>query len=149
MVGTIPTATDGALGKDQWALGPEILLGTIQKWGAVDSVLAHQWDIGGGDAGVETSLTTANYFYAIFLKNGWQIVAAPTISYNHEARSSGDKLTLPLGVGIAKTAIIKGRPWKFQVQYWNYVAGIDDFSPEHQIRLSINPVVSAPWNAGR
>ena len=57
--------------------------------------------------------------------------------------------TIPLGIGLAKTSIIAGRPWKFQLQYWNYVEGSDAFSTEHQIRLSINPVVSAPWNKDR
>lgn len=149
LVGTLPTATDDALGKDQWALGPELLLGTIRKWGAIGGVLAHQWDVAGGDAGIETDLTTLNYFYAIFLKKGWQISAAPTIGYNHAATSSDDKLTLPLGIGISRTAILGGRPWKFQLQYWNYVERVDAFAAEHQIRISINPVVSAPWNEGR
>jgi hypothetical protein len=47
------------------------------------------------------------------------------------------------------TAIIRGRPWKFQVQYWNYVEANDAFAPEHLIRISISPVVSASWNADR
>lgn len=149
LVGTIPTATDDALGKDQWALGPEAILGIIGKRGVFGGVLAHQWDVGGGDPGVETSLTTLNYFYAYFLDDGWSIAAAPTISYNHEAVNSSDRLTLPIGIGISKTSIIKGRPWKFQLQYWNTIEGASAFHAEHQIRLSINPVVSAPWNEGR
>jgi hypothetical protein len=62
---------------------------------------------------------------------------------------SNDRWMIPLGVGLAKTSIIGGRPWKFQLQYWNYVESADAFSSEHQIRLSINPVVSAPWNDDR
>jgi hypothetical protein len=54
-----------------------------------------------------------------------------------------------LGIGIAKTSVIKGRPWKFQLQYWNYIETNDAFGPEHMIRLSISPVMSAPWNEGR
>ena len=53
---------------------------------------------------------------------------------------------MPLGVGIARTMVLKGRPWKFQLQYWNYVERGDVFAPEHQIRFSVSPVVSAPWN---
>ena len=62
---------------------------------------------------------------------------------------AGNKLTLPLGIGIAKTSVINGRPWKFQLQYWNYVEANDAFAPENLIRLSISPVISAPWNEGR
>jgi hypothetical protein len=59
------------------------------------------------------------------------------------------KLCQALGIGIAKTSLIRGRPWKFQLQYWNYVEGADAFSAEHQFCLSINPGVVAPWNEGK
>ena len=144
--GTIPTATDDALGKDKWGLGPEFLLGKLGAWGVVGGLLAHQWDIAGsGDADI--NVTSLNYFYAFPLGGGWQIASGPSITYDHT--KDDDKLTLPLGIGIAKTQIIAGRPWKFQLQYWNYVARSDIFAPEHQLRFSFSPVVSAPWNEGR
>ena len=40
---------------------------------------------------------------------GWQIAANPAIGFDHE-QESGDQLTLPLGIGLAKTAILKGLP---------------------------------------
>ena len=144
LVGTLPTATDDALGKDQWALGPELLLGQIGDWGVLTAILSHQWDISGGDPGVETNLTSLNYIYAFPMGNGWQFSAAPAITYDHTRPT--DKLTLPLGIGVAKTTTLGGRIWKFQIQYWNYVKGSAAFSPEHQIRISINPVIEAPWN---
>ena len=147
LVGTIPTASDDRLGKDQWALGPELLIGKIAEWGVVTTILSHQWDVSGGDPGVETNLTALNYIYAFPLGKGWQFSAAPAITYDHTRPE--DKLTVPLGIGIAKTTMIGGRIWKFHVQYWNYVKGSKAFSPEHQIRISINPVVEAPWNRGK
>jgi hypothetical protein len=147
MVGTIPTSTDDALGKDQWALGPELLLGAIGKWGVVTGILSHQWDVAGGDSGVKTNITTLNYVYAFPLGNGWQFFSAPVITYDHERPE--DKLTFPVGIGLSKTAVFRGRPWKLQIQYWNYVEGSSTFSPEHLIRVSINPVLEAKWNRGR
>ena len=145
-VGTLPTATDDRLGKDKWALGPEFLLGKIGAWGVIGGLVSHQWDFAGsGDADI--NLTSLNYFYAFPLGGGWQIAAGPSITYDHT--KDDDELTLPLGIGIAKTQIIAGRPWKFQLQYWNYVERSDVFAPEHQLRFSFSPVVSAPWNDGR
>jgi hypothetical protein len=147
LVGTLPTATDDALGKDRWSAGPEGLFGKIGSWGAALALVTHQWDFAGsGDADV--NVTSLTYVYAFALQEGWQIAAAPVITYDHE-QSSSNALSLPLGIGIAKTSIIRGRPWKFQLQYWNYIEANDAFAPEHLIRLSISPVVSAPWNAGR
>ena len=147
VVGALPTATNDLLGKDKWSLGPEALFGKIGEWGVLLGLATHQWDVAGsGDADVNVSSFT--YVYAFALGGGWQIAAAPVITYDHEA-SDDNKLTLPLGIGIAKTSIIKGRPWKFQLQYWNYIESNDTFAPEHLIRLSISPVVAAPWNVGR
>ncbi len=147
VVGTIPAATDDRLGKDLWGLGPELLLGKMGKWGVVGGLISHQWDVGGSGDG-EIDLTTVNYFYAFPLGGGWQVAAGPSATYDH-TRPSGDRWTIPAGIGIAKTSIIAGRPWKFQLQYWNYVEAPNAFAVKHQIRLSINPVVSAPWNEAR
>ena len=92
-------------------------------------------------------MTALNYIYAFPLGKGWQFSAAPAITYDHTRPE--DKLTVPLGIGIAKTTMIGGRIWKFHLQYWNYIEGSEDFSPEHQIRISINPVIEAPWNRGK
>jgi hypothetical protein len=147
VVGTIPTATNDKLGKDRWGLGPELLLGMIGKWGVVGGLLAHQWDVAGSGKG-EIDVSSLSYFYAFPLGGGWQVAAGPSITYDH-TRPSSDRWTIPAGIGIAKTTMIGARPWKFQLQYWNYVKSADAFASEHQIRLSINPVVAAPWNDGR
>lgn len=147
MAGTIPTATDDRLGKDLWGLGPELLLGKMGKWGVVGGLISHQWDVAGSGKR-EIDLTSINYFYAFPLGGGWQVAAGPSMTYDH-TRPSGDRWTIPAGVGIAKTAVISGRPWKFQLQYWNYLEAPDGFAAKHQIRLSVSPVVSAPWNEGK
>ena len=144
VAGTLPTATDDRLGKNLFGLGPELLVGKIGKWGAIVGVLSHQWDIGGsGDGSINT--TSLNYVYAFQLGGGWQFASAPAISYNHDAED-GQEWTVPLGMGISRTMVLKGRPWKFQLQYWNYIERGDVFAPEHQLRFSASPVVSAPWN---
>lgn len=76
--------------------------------------------------------------------NAWQIQGQPTFTYNHEAES-GNRLTLPLGVGVAKTKIFGNTPWKFSVQYWHYVEKPDNFGPDFQIRFQVGPVVPLPW----
>ena len=119
------------------------MIGVIKKWGAAGVLVNHQWDVAGEDD-FDTSITGGQYFYAINLGNAWQIAAGPGWSYNHEA-TSGNEWTLPLGIGLAKTAILGGRPWKFQVQYWNYVKSPDAFGPEHLVRFTVTPVINLPW----
>ena len=143
VAGTLPTATDDALGRDQWLLGPEAALAMKRPWGVVGVLVSHQWDIAGEDD-FDTSVTAGQYFYNFLLGNGWAINASPSFSYNHEARS-GDEFSFPLGIGIAKTVMINRRPWQFGIQYWNYIERPDTFGVEHQVRLTIRPVVKLPW----
>jgi len=143
VAGTLPTATDDDLGKDQWALGPEAAAAVVRKWGVLGLLVSHQWDVA-GDNDVDTNVTGGQYFYTFNLKNGWQISSSPTFSYNHEA-SSGQRWTFPIGVGVNKTSIINGRPWKFGLQFWHYVEAPDAFGPDWQVRFTVTPVVSLPW----
>jgi len=143
VVATLPTATEDALGLDQWLMGPEVIGAMVRKWGVLGFLVTHQWDVAGEDD-YSTSITGGQYFYAINLGNGWQFNGSPTFSYNHKA-SSDNAWTLPLAVGFSKTTIINGRPWKFSLQYWHYVKSPDDFGPDFQIRLSVSPVVKLPW----
>jgi len=143
VVGTLPTATDDSLGKGQWALGPEALIAVVKPWGAVGLLLTHQWDVAGNDD-FDTNVTAGQYFYTINLKEGWQFRSGPTFAYDHEAES-GQRWTLPVGVGINKTMIIGKTPWKFGVEYWEYIESPDAFGPDTQIRFVVAPVVPLPW----
>ena len=144
VVGTLPTATDDALGLDQWLLGPEVALGKVSKWGVLGLLVSHQWDVAGEDS-FSTSITGGQYFYTYNLSNGWQISSSPTFSYNHKAASGQEAWTLPVGIGVSKTTILSGRPWKFGVQYWQFVKQADAFGPDWELRFTVTPVVSLPW----
>lgn len=143
VAGLIPSATDDALGLNQWLLGPEVLLAVAKPWGVLGIIASHQWSIAGDDD-FDTSLTGGQYFYSLNLQNGWTFGAGPTFSYNHKA-DSGNEWTIPIGVGVSKTKFIGGRPWRFGLQYWYFVESPDDFGPQHAIRLQIAPVVKLPW----
>ena len=69
LTGTLPTATNDALGLDQWLLGPEFAIAKVEKWGVFGVLVSHQWDIAGEDA-FSTSITAGQYFYSINLRDG-------------------------------------------------------------------------------
>ena len=143
LVGSIPTASNDALGFDQWLLGPELIGVLIRQWGVVGGLISHQWDVAGEDS-FDTSITAGQLFFVFNIKNGWLLTSSPIFSYDHEA-SSGNQLTFPLGLGLSKTTIINGRPWQFGVEYQHYIKSPDLFGPDWQIQFSISPVVSLPW----
>ena len=143
LVGSIPTATNDALGVDQWLLGPEVIGAIVRQWGVFGGLVSHQWDVA-GDSDFDTSVTAGQLFFVYLLKDGWQVTSSPLFSYDHEA-SSGNQWTIPLGLGVSKIAIIKGRPWQFGIEYQYYVESPDVFGPDWQIQFIVSPVVELPW----
>jgi hypothetical protein len=141
--GVLPTATDDALGADQWKLGPDIVLGLIKKWGVLGILYTHVWDVAGEDD-FDTSFSSLQYFYFFSIGGGWQIGAGPTITYDWEA-DSGNKLTLPVGLGVAKTTKIGNTPLKLALQVFKTVESPDDFGSDWSVELTVTPVIKNPF----
>jgi hypothetical protein len=141
--GTLPTATDSTLGGAQWRLGPEFFGGVVRKWGSMGLLVSHQWNLG-GSSDLAHSVTAGQYFYAVGLGKGWQIAAGPNYSYDWLA-DSDQALTLPLGIGMAKTVKFGATPVKFQAQVQYFVEQPDAFGPEWLLKFSIIPVIKNPF----
>lgn len=137
--GTLPTATDSDVGGNQWRAGPELFGGIIRSWGLAGALVSNQWNLGGAND-ESYSVLTAQYFYAIGLGKGWQIASSPIITYDWNA-DSDQALTLPVGLGLAKTMKFGGKPWKFQAQVQYFVEQPDAFGPEWLLKFTISPVV--------
>jgi hypothetical protein len=68
----------------------------------------------------------------------------PTISVDWEA-NSGDKLTLPIGLGISKTIRIGKMPMKLRFEPQYSIVHPDDFGPVWNFRFQITPVLPNPF----
>jgi len=145
IVGTAPTATQDDVGKHQWSVGPELLIGHLQEWGAVGFLVTHQWNVVSTSSSADNvNVTGGQYFYTYLLPDGWAIGSDPQWSYDWDA-DGGDRLTLPLGTGISRTVIFGRTPWKFALEGAYYIESPDAFGPDWSVRLSVTPVVSLPW----
>jgi len=144
IAGTMPTG-DRLISGEQWRVGPEVFFGTAQKWGVIGALLNHQVDVSDNDNRGDYSKTSMQYFYAFPLGKGEAIGSGPIISYDHEAKS-GQKLTLPIGVGWSKTLVSdSGAINKFAIDVQYFVVQPDDFGPEWLLKFTWTPVVSLPW----
>jgi hypothetical protein len=88
-------------------VGPELFGGIIRPWGLAGGLVSNQWDVAGSND-TSYSVLTAQYFYAIGLGQGWQIAASPVITCDWNA-DSDEALSLPRGIGLAKTTKIGQR----------------------------------------
>ena len=159
------TASHKALKSPYTFIGPEFVIAQLFKWGAAGVMVNYAWsvnniepttDAGGiysimgndvfvsSQGGETAQITAGQYFYVVSMGDGWQFTASPTYSINHNA-PKGEKVTFPIGAGASKVTFFGKMPVKFNMQYWYYVASPSEFGPQHQVRLTISPVVPLPW----
>ena len=140
IAGVLGTSKDGSAARNQNLLGPEFAFGKETDWGVIGAWLNHMVDVSGsGWVEVDTQLTNAKIFFAYGLGNGWQIFSNPVITYDWEA-VSGNKLLLPVSVGVSKLTRIGKMPLNLAMDIQNYVVSPDAYGPEWLLRFSVTPV---------
>lgn len=138
MIGTLPTASRDALGKDKWSAGPELFFGKVSESAVIGGLVGHQWDFAGDDDIVEdVSLTTISIFAALLPGGGWNYGTAPIITHD----SVSDQWTIPINFNVGRTLVFGERPWKFNLSFNYFVEQADEFGPDWSIDFTITPVV--------
>ena len=141
---TLPTATNDDIAGDQWLLGPELAFGITNNLIVTAFLAAHQWNVA-GDNKENTSISSLEYIFAYSLGDGWQAFTAPTnITYDWNA-SSGNKLTLPIGIGIEKVIMVGDTPVALGLFVEKYIEQPDEFGPDIMIQFSFTPVIENPF----
>jgi hypothetical protein len=138
-----PTASDDALGKGQWQLGPAAILGLIKSWGVIGAFWQHWFGLN-SDAGEEkVSIGTLQLFYWLSMGGGWQVGGSPIPTANYMAAET--EFTVPLNLGVAKTFVLGAMPLKTTVQGQYFVTRPEVVGPSWGIFFQITPVVKVPW----
>ena len=142
-VGMFPTATDDALGSDQWALGPAVVVGYKTK--AFTAVLFpnYFWKIGESGQDDETpDINRGSLLYQLVLNlpEAWQVGFNPTITYNHQAKSE-NKWNVPVGLFVSKTIKMGKTPVNIKAGLEYSVVSEDTYGKRAAFRFQITPVV--------
>ena len=140
-----PSATTDALGNDQWAMGPAVVVGYKAKnWTAV-LFPNYFWKCGSSgqdDATPDINQGTLLYSFTYKLPDAWQVGMNPTITYNHQA-SSGNKWNVPVGLYIGKTVKMGKMPVNIKAGLEYSVVRPDTFGKTVAFRLEITPVIAS------
>ncbi len=140
MTGTLPFATDSALAGKQLRLGPELVIGKIFKKGVLGIFPSHQWDVYGWGDGKSNAYSTTTIQPLIIGTpgGGWQIATKGLYTYDW----INEQWTVPLNLSVAKTVMLGGKPWQFEVELNYYVDQPDAFGPEWMIGFNVTPIVN-------
>ena len=122
---SLPTASDDILGSGKWSAGPSALYAYMgPKW-KLGALAQQYWSFAGDSDRDDVNLTNLQYFYYYSLDSTTSIGAMPNIIMNWE-QSSGNKVTLPIGLGINKTVQLGTVPVRFGVELHYSVIQPDD-----------------------
>jgi hypothetical protein len=141
-----PTSTDDAFGRQQWGLGPALVVGYRTK--AATFGAFGQYYFGVGSAGdrepgaQDASYMNLLYFLSVNLPNAWQFGFDPTITYDARA-TSGNKWNVPVGLTITKTTLLGKLPVKFNFGLEYSVVSEDAYGQRAQLVLEVIPVIPA------
>lgn len=133
----VPTATDDALGDDEWGGGPSVVvLGMPGNW-VVGSLFSNIWTPEQDDGTRAVNLFTWQYFinYNIPDGNGLYLTTAPIMTANWEADSE-DQWTIPVGGGVGKIFKIGKQPVNGQISAY-YNVEKPEYGADWQLRLQL------------
>ena len=138
-----PTATSDALGADQYALGPAVVVGYKTKKFTAVLFPNYFWKIGSSGQDENTpDISQGSLLYSLVLNlpDAWQVGTNPTITYNDRA-TSGNKWNVPVGLFVGKTIKIGKVPVNIRVGLEYSVVSEDAFGKRTAFRFQITPVI--------
>jgi len=135
-----PTASKKVLGASKYTIGPAIIaayLGSKWKYGFLAT---NYISYAGDELADDVRQTNLQYLWYYALNPTMSIGAAPNIILDYE-QDSGNKVTLPLGIGINKTVNV-GMSIRLGVEYmYNVVTPGDVIHTTWDLRFYVIPAI--------
>jgi len=139
-----PTASEDVLGTGKYSLGPTAVAAYLGREWIFGVFPQHWWSVGGDSKRADVSLTNIQYFLYWAPpwdpEAQWRIGMSPNISIDWEAK--GDKVTLPVGLGIGRMFEILRLPVHVSLEVDYSVIHPDDKAGSRwDFRLCFIPVI--------
>jgi hypothetical protein len=139
-----PTASNRVLGQEKYQAGPAGMLFHIGKPWILGGLVQHWWSYAGDNDRDHISQTDIQYVIRRSFPGAMSLGMGPTVVIDWEA-DSGNKLTLPIGLGITKTVRWGKVPIKLRFEPQYSVIRPDDFGTAWNFRIQITPVIPSPF----
>lgn len=109
----VPTASEKVLGSGKFSLGPTGVVAYLGKTWQAAVFPQHWWSVAGDGDRSEVNLTSIQYFLfytppGLDPNAAWRIGMSPIASVDWT--SHGDRLTLPIGLGVGRMLTLGGLP---------------------------------------
>ena len=140
-----PTASSDYLGSGKVQMGPALMALSITKKWTIGTIVQHWNSVGGDGDRADVTKTDIQYILRKQIKGkGMSIGMGPNISINWNAES-GNKVTLPIGLGVTKTVKWGNTPWKLRFEPQYSIIKPDDYGTLWNLRIQIAPIIKNPF----
>jgi hypothetical protein len=118
---SFPTATNGLATTGSWAAGPSAVVLKFIGPLVLGTLAFNVWTFADNDhRPPEVNGLSVQPFFELNLPDGWAFGSSPSITANWDA-PSGEKWTVPLGLGISKVTLVGPLPMLLGIDYYNNV----------------------------
>jgi hypothetical protein len=136
-----PTASSVHNGQGKWQAGPGAVAGYLSKKWILGAFVQNWTSFAGQPNRDSVNQMNLQPIASYFLPGGWSIGYSGNVLANWKSSSSGDKWTVPVGVGISKVVKICKIPVKLQLAGQWMPVHPDNFGQMWNIQLLIAPVI--------
>ena len=118
---SLPTATSEAATTGSWAAGPSAVVLKFAGPFVFGTLAFNAWTFADNDhVAPKVNALSVQPFINLNLPDGWAFGSSPSITADWDA-PSGEKWTVPLGLGISKVTTIGTQPVLLGIDYYNNV----------------------------
>ncbi len=140
-----PTAASENLGSGKVQMGPALMALSITKKWTIGTIIQHWNSVGGDSDRSDVTKTDIQYILRKQIKGkGMSIGMGPNVSIDWNAES-GNKVTLPIGLGLTKTVLWGNTPWKLRIEPQYSIIKPDDYGTLWNVRIQIAPIIKNPF----
>ncbi len=132
----LPTSGNDRLGSDRWGLGPSVVALKMDGPWVFGALANNVWSVGGGsDPSYNNFLLQPFVNYNFPEHPGRYLTFSPIVTANWKA-DSGDRWTVPLGLGIGQIVKLGMLPLNLQASgYYNVEK--PEYGPDWQLRVQV------------
>ena len=139
-----PTASDPSLGSGKTQLGPALMLLSIGQTWNLGTIIQHWSSVAGDPEREDTQQSDIQYIIRRQIKGkGMTVGMGPNITIDWMAEE-GNRVTLPVGLGITKTVLWGKTPWKLRFEPQYAIVKPQDYGAQWIIRIQIAPIIKNP-----
>lgn len=130
-----PTATESRFASDKWSAGiSAVALAMPGRW-VVGMLVQNVWSVAGASSADDVNSFMVQPFANYNMDGGWYLNTSPVITADWK-RDSGDRWTVPLGLGIGRLVRHGRQPVDYRLAAYSNVEG-PDFGSDWSLQLTV------------